>query len=149
MALIILGIVLFVTEAFVPAYGTLSIGGLAAFVIGSIILMDTHAPGFAISRNLIGGLSAAAGLIIIGIISFAIRARRRPVVTGSEQLVGSQGYAQIDFVGRQGTVRVNSESWNAESPTTLHAGDPVKIVGRHGLKLIVEPSPPTMEKDQQ
>ncbi len=149
LALIILGIILFVTETFVPAYGTLSIGGLTAFVIGSIILMDTHVPGFAISRSLIGGLSTTAALVIIGTLWFAVHARRRPVVTGAEELVGSSGHVLTDFIEGGGTIRVHSEIWNAESRVPLHAGDTVRVIGREGLKLIVEPVRSSIEEDRQ
>ncbi len=149
LALIVLGIILFVTETFVPAYGTLSIGGLTAFVIGSIILMDTHVPGFAISRSLIAGLSTAAALIVIGTLWFAVRSRRRPVVTGAEELLGSSGYVLTDFTGGGGTVRIHSEIWNAESSMPLHAGDTVRVIRRSGLKLVVEPLRPSIEEDHQ
>ena len=149
LALIVLGMILFVTETFVPAYGTLSIGGLIAFVIGSIILMDNRVPGFAISRSLIGGLSTAAACIVIGTIWYAVRSRQRPVVTGAEELVGSDGRVLTDFIDGCGTVRVHSEIWNAESRALLHTGDTVKVTGRQGLRLIVEPLRPSSEEDRQ
>lgn len=141
LALIVLGVILFVTETFVPAYGTLSIGGLAAFVIGSIILMDTRVPGFAISRGLIGGISSAAALIIVTTLWLAVRAHRRPVVSGAEELLEDRGQALQDFsaVG-DGTVRIHSEIWNARSKTPIRAGETVKVIRREGLKLIVEPA---------
>ncbi|HET7921695.1 MAG TPA: NfeD family protein, partial [Gammaproteobacteria bacterium] len=139
LALILLGIILFVTETFVPAYGTLSIGGLIAFVTGSIILMDTDVPGFGISRGVIGGVSVSAGLIIIGTLWLALRAHRHPVVSGAEEMVGSTGVAVSDFADDgTGIVRVHSENWNAMSGTTLRAGTPIRVVARSGLKLTVE-----------
>ena len=139
LALIVLGIILFVTETFVPAYGTLSIGGLAAFVIGSIILMDTSVPGFAVSRELISGISVAAALIILSTVWLAVRAHRRPVVSGAEELLEDTGRALSDF-SRDGTgiVRIHSENWNARSETPIRAGDAVKVIRREGLELSVE-----------
>ncbi|MGH8397551.1 MAG: NfeD family protein [Gammaproteobacteria bacterium] len=140
LALIILGIILFVTETFVPAYGTLSIGGLAAFVIGSIILMDTHVPGFAVSRGLIAGISVAAAGIIVATLWLAVRAHRRPVVSGAEELVGDTGHAIQDFsIAGDGVVRVHSEIWNAHSDTPVRAGEAVSVLRREGLKLLVKP----------
>ncbi|HVA54932.1 MAG TPA: nodulation protein NfeD [Gammaproteobacteria bacterium] len=141
LALILLGIILFVTETFVPAYGTLSIGGLVAFVIGSIILMDTGVPGFGVSRGLIGGISVAAALIILATLWLAVRAHRRPVVSGAEELLGDRGQALQDFsVDGAGTVRIHSEIWNAYSEIPIRAGEDVKVIRREGLKLIVKPA---------
>jgi len=140
LALIVLGVILFVTETFVPAYGTLSIGGLVAFVIGSIILMDTRVPGFAISRGLIGGISSAAALIIVTTLWLAVRAHRRPVVSGAEELLEDRGQALQNFsAAGDGTVRIHSETWNAHSKTPIRAGEAVKVIRREGLKLVVEP----------
>lgn len=140
LALIVLGVILFVTETFVPAYGTLSIGGLLAFVIGSIILMDTRVPGFAISRGLIGGISSAAALIIVTTLWLAVRAHRRPVVSGAEELLEDRGQALQDFsAAGDGSVRIHSETWNAHSKTPIRAGEAVKVIRREGLKLVVEP----------
>jgi len=140
LALILLGIILFVTETFVPAYGTLSIGGLAAFVFGSIILMDTDVPGFSVSRGLIAGISISAGLIILTTLWLAVRAHRKPVVSGTEELLGDQGEALQNFSAEgDGTVRIHSEIWNAHSKMHIRAGESVKVVSRQGLKLIVKP----------
>jgi membrane-bound serine protease (ClpP class) len=148
LALIVLGIILFVTETFVPAYGTLSIGGLAAFVIGSIILMDTDVPGFGVSRGLIGGISISAALIILTTLWLAIRAHRYPVVSGAEELLDNSGQALKDFsADGNGTVRIHSEIWNAHSKMYIRAGESVKVIKRQGLKLIVEPMEHTESKE--
>ncbi|MGA9854508.1 MAG: nodulation protein NfeD [Gammaproteobacteria bacterium] len=140
LALIVLGIILFVTETFVPAYGTLSIGGLAAFVFGSIILMDTGVPGFGVSRGLIAGISLSVALIIVTTLWLAVRAHRKPVVSGAEELLDDHGEALQDFSANgDGTVRIHSEIWNAHSKMHICAGEPVKVIRREGLKLIVEP----------
>lgn len=148
LALILLGVLLFVTETFVHAYGTLSIGGIVAFVFGSLILMDNPAPGFDLSRGLIAGLSTAAALLVVGTLALAMRARRRPVVSGSEQMIGAIGSVLHQFgADGRGKVRVHSEIWDAESRVPLHEGVSVRVVQRDGLKLIVEPAehPPGKE----
>lgn len=148
LALIILGIILFVTETFVHAYGTLSIGGLAAFVFGSIILMDTNVPGFQVSRGLIAGISVAAALLIAGTVWLTLQTHRRPVVSGAEELLNSSGWAMNDFSPTgDGSVRVHGELWNAHSARPLRAGDRIKVVRREGLKLIVEPLEPETRKE--
>ena len=106
LALIVLGVLLFVIETFVPAYGTLSLGGIAAFVFGSLILMDNPAPGFALPRGLIGGLATAAALLMTGTLWFAVRAHRKPAASGAEELLGAAGRTLEDFdAGGHGRVR--------------------------------------------
>ncbi len=147
LALIVLGVLLFVIETFVPAYGTLSIGGIAAFVFGSLILMDNAVPGFALPSGLIGGLAAAGALIIAGTLWLAARAHQRPAASGAEELLLATGNALEDFAADgRGRVRVHSETWNAESRAPLHRGDAVRVVRREGLKLIVEPVAPDTQK---
>jgi len=138
LALVGLGIGMMIAEVFVPSFGALGIGGIAAFVIGSIILMDTDAPGFQVSLGLIGGIAAVAALAIFGTVWMAARARRRPVATGAEQLVGARAEALEDFTGR-GRVRIFGEEWAAVSAMPVHSGQQVTIERVEGLTLHVRP----------
>jgi len=141
LALIALGVLLFVTETFVHAYGTLSIGGILAFVFGSLILMDNGVSGFGIPLGIVGGVSIAASLIVLGTVTLAMRVRRRPVISGAEQMIGAVGTVVHQFgTAGHGKVRVHSELWDAESSLPLHKGASVRVVQRDGLKLIVEPT---------
>ena len=88
LALVLLGLAMMIAEFFAFSHGVLGLGGLVAFVVGSVMLMDTHTPGFAVSHGLIGGIATFAGVAMLGTMWMAMRARRRPVVTGTEQLVG-------------------------------------------------------------
>ncbi len=137
-ALIALGLILIISEAFVPSFGVLGIGGLISFVIGSIILMDTDVPGFGIPLPLIAAVSIAGGLITFSIIGFALRARRTPVVSGQEEMVGLTGTAQEDFEG-QGRVWVRSEMWRAQCDAPITKGTKVRVTGMDGLVLKVKP----------
>jgi membrane-bound serine protease (ClpP class) len=137
MALILLGVALMVAEAFEPSFGILGIGGLAAFVIGSIILIDTDLPGFGIDISVIITFAATSAVIFIFVIGLAIKARRRPVVSGVEELIGSEATVINDF-DHKGTVSIHSETWNALSKTTLKKGQQVKVTGMKGLTLEVE-----------
>jgi membrane-bound serine protease (ClpP class) len=138
LALIILGTVLVVAEAFVPSFGTLGVGGLIAFVIGSIMLFDTSVPGFEVAMPIIGGIAFVAGLLLCGMVWIFARSRRRPVVTGVEQIVGSTAEAIADFT-EQGVVRLGGETWKARSSAPLRAGQRVRVVKVEGLLLWVEP----------
>jgi membrane-bound serine protease (ClpP class) len=138
LALMLLGIALIVAEAFAPSFGALGLGGLVAFVVGSIILMDADVPGYRIARSLIGSMALLGGLGVLGVATLFARSRRRPVVSGGEQLVGDTAVAIGDFDSR-GQVRIHGEIWNARTRTPIRAGQDVRIVARDGLTLTVEP----------
>ncbi|MGA8277880.1 MAG: nodulation protein NfeD [Rhodanobacteraceae bacterium] len=138
LALIALGVVLIVAETFVPAYGSLGIGGVIAFVTGSVVLMNTDLPGYGISLPLLVGVSLAAALVVVGIIWLALRARQRPVVSGREQMIGAIAVAIEDFQDL-GDVHVHSERWQARSAVPVRKGQQVRVTGLDGLTLIVSP----------
>jgi len=136
LALILLGIAFMVAEAFVPAFGSLGIGGLIAFVIGSVILFDTDIPGFGIPYALIGGFAAASAAFLMLVIGVVLKAQRRPVVSGREELVGAPGEVLEDFE-REGWARVHSENWRVRAATPLKAGQRVRVTAIDGLTLDV------------
>ena len=138
-ALIALGIILMVGEALAPSFGVLGIGGIISLVIGSIILIDTDIPGFAVSRPLVGGLAMVSALGLMGIIGIALKARLRPVVSGREQLIGASGVALTD-VYHEGEVFVHSERWSAVSESPLHKDQVIVVTGIDGLTLKVGPA---------
>jgi membrane-bound serine protease (ClpP class) len=146
MGLILLGVALMVGEAFQPSFGVLGIGGLTAFVIGSIILMDTEAPGFGIDISVIITFTIISALVFIVVIGMAIKARRRPVVSGMEQLVGADAIVLADF-DREGRVSIHSETWTALSSVPVRKGQQVKVSGIQGLTLLVEPSGKSTQED--
>ena len=140
LGLIILGIALMVVEGFTPSFGVLGIGGLAAFVFGSIILMDSDVPGFAVSQSIIAGIAAVSGAALLGLIFMLMRARNRPIVSGAEALIGQSAEVIEDFAGR-GNVYLDGERWIAESTTPLKKGQSVRVTALHGLVVSVEPRP--------
>ncbi|SDJ74347.1 NfeD family protein [Billgrantia gudaonensis] len=136
LALILVGLALIVGEALMPSFGILGIGGIAAFVFGSVILMD--ADNLSISLPLIGGVALlAAGLMLWAVTRF-VGLRRRPVRTGQEELADSEATVLEDFEG-QGHVRLHGERWNARSSHPLRRGQVVRVVGIDGLTVDVEP----------
>lgn len=138
LALIVLGIILMIGEVMAPSFGALGIGGIIAMIIGSIILIDTDVPGFAVSRPLIGAIATVGSLGLMAIIAVAVKARQRPVVAGREQLVGQTGTAQDSFE-RTGHVYVHSERWNAVTEFPVRKGQAVEVTGVNGLTLEVRP----------
>lgn len=138
LALIVLGVALMTAEFAMPSYGSLGIGGLIALVIGSLILFDSEVPGFGVPGRLIAGIGAASALAFMGTIWLAARARRRPVVTGIEELVGQLAVAERDFHGL-GRVRIRGEIWQAESTVPVRRGQSVRVLALDGLVLRVVP----------
>ncbi len=136
--LIILGIVLMIAEAFMPSFGALGIGGVVAFVIGSIILMDTEVPGFGVSLPLIGAFALVSSGLFTIVLVMALKARRRPVVSGQEQLVGATAEVVGDF-DDEGVVHLHGENWSAHSQAPLKKGQQVRVLKIDGLVLWVEP----------
>ncbi len=138
LALILLGLVLMISEAFVPSFGALGLGGVVAFVFGSIILFDHEVPGFQVARSLIISIAAVASLLLLGLLTMFARMRLRPVVTGMEEMIGSIGEAMEDFVG-DGRIFVHGERWQAQTEVAIRKGDAVKVTRVDGLTLGVEP----------
>ena len=138
VALIILGLVLMMAEAFVPSFGALGIGGVAAFVFGSLVLIDTEQPGYGISLPLVLTVGIASAFLMVLIIGMALKSQRRPVVSGKEELLGARGLVLEDFSG-EGRVRVHGEVWAARCDLPLHRNQSVRIAGRDGLVLKVMP----------
>jgi membrane-bound serine protease (ClpP class) len=138
LTLVLLGLGFLIAEAFLPSYGSLGVGGIIAFVIGAVILIDTDVPGFGVPYWLIGSLALLSAAFIILIAGVALRARRRPVVTGSEELIGSVGVV-LEDTGTEGWARIRSEQWHVQSPVPLKRGQDVQVTARNGLVLTVMP----------
>lgn len=138
LALVALGIGMIVAEFFFPTFGSLGLGGLIAFVVGSLILFDTDVPGMNIALPLIGAIATVGGLVVVGIAYFAAHSMRRPVVTGVQGMIGDHVEVVEGFPGK-GRVRYRGELWNAVSDVALRAGDMARIVRVEGLTLWVEP----------
>ena len=140
LALLLLGLALITAEAFVPSFGVLGIGGIAAFVIGSIMLLDTDVPGFEVSPQLIGSIAAVTSVLALLFITMAVRAWRRPAVSGSEGMIGISGTV-LDWREHSGHVRTHGEVWAATSAEPLKKGIEVRVTARNGLILEVESQP--------
>ena len=144
LALIALGVGLLVAEHFAPGFGLLGLGGITAFVIGSIMLIDTDVPGYRIPWPLIAGVTAASAGFLLVVLNFALRARQRPVVSGREQMLGATGEI---FINPDGGVfaRILGEMWQVRANAPLGRGQKVRVVGVDGLVLNVEPVGPEGE----
>ena len=139
VALIILGIGLLITEAFMPTIGAFAVGGVIAFVVGAAILIDPDQVGFQINWAVVAGMAAAGAAMSVLVLRLAMKSRSRPVVTGQEQMIGMIGTVE-DWSGTRGHIFVRGESWNAASALPLSAGGLVRITRVDGLTLTVVPA---------
>ena len=139
LALILLGIVLMFSEFLVPSFGALGMGGIAAFVFGSVILIDSDVPGFGVSMPLIFSIALAGALTLLGIVWFAMKSRVRPVVSGLEEMAGEKAEALEDF-DHEGQVWAHGERWQAQSASPVAKGQLLSVTTVDGLVLHVEPA---------
>jgi membrane-bound serine protease (ClpP class) len=138
LALVAVGVGMIVAEFFFPTFGSLGLGGLVAFVVGSLILFDTDTPGMNIGLPVIGAIATAGGLAIAATAWVASRSLRRPVVTGVQTMVGATAEVLETFTGK-GRIRDGGEIWNALSDSAVRAGQLVRITRVDGLTVWVEP----------
>jgi membrane-bound serine protease (ClpP class) len=136
-ALVLLGVALMVAEAHIGAFGALAVGGIAAFVIGSLMMFPAHVQGFTLSIGVVVGAAIGSAALLLLLLAALLRSRGRPIVTGSEALIGAEGET-VSWQDGEGRVRVKGEIWLARSNAPLLAGSRVKVVGRDGLVLRVE-----------
>jgi membrane-bound serine protease (ClpP class) len=136
--LILLGTGMLASELFVTSYGVLGIGGVIAFVLGSLFLVDTSQTNLSINRATIAGAAIAFSAIVLGLGYVVMRERRRPAMTGREGLVGEIGEVREAIQpGVAGRVLVHGELWRAVSDASLAPGTPVRVRAVHGLEINV------------
>ncbi|MFM0669700.1 NfeD family protein [Paraburkholderia sediminicola] len=149
LGLIFLGIAFLIGEAFLPTFGSLGFGGVVAFVIGALMLIDTDVPGYGIPLPMIAAVAVFSVVFVLGVSRLALHARRRPVVTGSEAMIGSVGVvldgglspADVTADGALGGwAQVHGERWRVSSTAPVAAGHAVRVTARRGLTLTVVPA---------
>jgi membrane-bound serine protease (ClpP class) len=138
LALILLGLGFMTAEVFMPSFGVIGIGGVIAFVIGSVLLIDTDMPGFGIPWAVIVPVALASAVFIFFVAGMALKSWKRPVVSGREEMVGSRGEVLTDFDGKDGWARVHGETWRIRSRQPLVRGQKIRVLGMDGLILDVE-----------
>ena len=140
LMLIILAIILFILEVKVHSYGMLSVGGIAAMVIGSVMLINSPVPELRPSLRVIIPMALGISLILIFLVYLVVRAHARHAFTGKEGMVGETGTARTDL-SPSGKVFVHGEIWDAEATEPVAKGEKVKVVEVLGtLKLRVRKS---------
>jgi membrane-bound serine protease (ClpP class) len=136
VALIVLGLVLMGVEVFTPTFGVAGFGGLVAFVLGAAMLIDSDNPDFRLSWWTIAGTAIASAAFIFFLIGYTLRALKRPVLTGIEEMIGAEARV-LDWENGSGFVHVRGERWRATGPVELAPQSTVHVERVDGLTLIV------------
>jgi membrane-bound serine protease (ClpP class) len=139
LALMALALILFLLEIKVPSHGALTLGGIVAFVLGSLMLFESPAPFFRVSLTIIIPAALATAGFFFFLVGKGVRVHALKVTTGREGLLGAGGTVR-EWADGRGTVVVHGEIWKAESPTALEPGQAVRVTGMDGLKLTVAPA---------
>ena len=141
LLLILVAIVLFIMEVKITSFGLLTIGGIIAMLLGSLMLIeqppDNFAPVISISLTLIITVVALTAAFFIFAFGMAFRTHHKKVTTGNEGIVGESGMAQSK-ISPEGNVKVHGEIWKATSDALIKKGEKVRIVSVEGLVLKVE-----------
>lgn len=136
--LILLAIVMFIAEIKIVSHGVLTAGGIAAMILGSMMLINTPAPYMRISLGAIIGTAAATAAFFLFVVGAGVRALRSRTTTGMEGLIGEIGVVRTRLAPR-GQVFLRGELWNAEGDGVVETGESVRITGMDGLTLRVVP----------
>jgi len=138
LALMALGLGFIVADVFVLAYGSLGVGGVIAFVIGATMLVDTDVAGFTVPWTLIAVLAAVTVAFVFTVAQMAVRARRRPIVSGVASLVGADG-EMLDEATDTGWASIRGETWQVKTAAHVTRGDKVRVVAIDGVSPRVAP----------
>ena len=139
LALIALAMMLFIFDVYATTHGVLTVGGIVAFLIGSLMLFNRADPLFRLSLNYIIPATLATAAFFIFVIGKGLRAQRLPVKVGAETLVGRTVTALTPIDSRGGRIFVEGEYWNAISDAPIEKDHAVKIASVQGLTLRVQP----------
>lgn len=145
VALIIVGLVLFLLEVKITSYGLLTGGGLISFVLGSMMLFDSPIPDLRVSLGVILPAAFLVATVVIFLLTRVIKTHRKSPITGVEGLVGEKGRV-IRTLDPQGKLMIHGEYWDAFTRgRTLEKGAQVRVVEIEDSMLIVE----SLEQDHR
>ncbi len=140
LLLIILAIILFILEIKIVSHGVLTIGGIIAMIIGSLMLFESPAPFMKLSLYLVLPAAIITALFFTVTLSLAFKAYKRRPVTGSEGLIGMKGAADTDITKDEGMVSLHGERWSAYSDEPIAKGEGIIVEAVSGLKVKVRKS---------
>ena len=138
LTLMALGVALLLVEAFVPTAGALGVGGVIAFVLGSIMLFRSDVPGYTVNLGVIVGIASCAIVLLALLLRLVMRVRRARVFNGEERMLQNTGeLLQAVTAGGEGWARIGGERWRVRCEAALPAGTSVRVLSRQGLLLQV------------
>lgn len=140
LIMVILGLIFLAAEAFIPSFGIMGIGGLIAFIIGSLLLFDAEAmAGIGLNMSSVFIASAFSASLIGAGIYLLFKLRKMQNSTGVEAMINSHATVK-SWNGRDGKVEVHGETWNARAERILavNSGDKIKIIGKDNLTLLID-----------
>jgi membrane-bound serine protease (ClpP class) len=147
LGLIVLGIALLIAELLAPTFGVLGVGGVAAIVAGGLLLYDTDSPGFGVPLPLVLGLALASAAVVLAGGVLALKARRKPVVSGRDDLLGASGEV-LEVSEGQAWAQVFGERWKIDSAQPLAPGQRIRVLGLRGLTLQVQADAPSDSQER-
>lgn len=141
LALILLGLAFMVAEIFLPSFGVIGLGGIGAFVLGALLLIDTDIPGYGIPITVIAGIAVVSALTLAGVATLAVKTRRLSAPRNPDRIVGSLAEViDANVAANEAWVQVHGEIWRVVSTVPLHRSQIVRVVARTGLTLEVIPA---------
>ncbi|MBI3783816.1 MAG: nodulation protein NfeD [Deltaproteobacteria bacterium] len=142
LALIGVGLALLISELFIPSFGALGVGGIVAFVLGSLLLFDTSASDLTLDPNIAYAAAATFGAFTFIVGYLVVRSQRRPALLGREGLIGQIGEVRFRITpDKPGKVFVYGEYWNAAAKEVLEPGTRIEITEVNGMLLDVRRAP--------
>jgi membrane-bound serine protease (ClpP class) len=145
LLLIGLAVLFFLAEFAVPSYGLLTVGGVIALTLGSLMLVRGDLPGFGLSWSVVAPAVILTVLFFGVMLRYAWRSQRGATTTGVEGLIGATAVAKTALAPR-GSVVLHGELWDATSAETIAADEPVEVTAVEGLTLVVKPKAPSGEE---
>jgi len=146
LILLLIGVILMVAEAFMPSFGVLGVGGIIAFTIGSFMLMDTKLPGYQIAPALIISMALVSAFSVVFVLSMLLKARRRPLVSGEQELIDEIAIA-VEGFSKQGRVLIRGEIWQARCKQNVKKDQKLRVKQIDGLILEVVPAKSTSQEN--
>lgn len=139
LALIGLGIALLIAELFLPTFGVVGVGGLVAFVLGSLLLFDTADSNLSLDPSIVAAAAATLGLFSLYVGLLVLRSQRTPPLLGGEGLLGEVGDVRTRLTpgDRSGRILVHGEYWRADADEAIEVGARVEVIGVDGLRVKV------------
>jgi membrane-bound serine protease (ClpP class) len=137
LALIILGLAFIIAEGFMPSFGALGLGGTVAFILGSILLINTTNEAYQIAWSAIWAMAAINILVFVFILGVLIKSRRQSIKNGLVMLIGAKGRA-LGNINLRGQAVIRGEIWSVHAKTPIATDKNIKVISTSGLLLEVE-----------